>query len=146
MRRWVYTHSVSHAHFLCTFSLRDVLTSRTRMAQGVCSAHVMSLHLALSIPMFHPPSLLFPHGHFDTTFPSAPSSSSFTRLESAGQAHFRTSAGEFGYLTDPTHSTDSRYWSDEIKDKLGMAPCWSADKLIDVLSKGGGQKKWFQYC
>ena len=27
-----------------------------------------------------------------------------------------------------------------------MAPCWSADKWIDVLSKGGGQKKRFQYC
>ena len=58
---WVnlYTHSVSHAHFLCTFSLREVQT-RTRMAQGVCSVFVISLHFALSILMFHPPSLLFP--------------------------------------------------------------------------------------
>ena len=55
--------------------------------------------------MFHPPSVLFPHGHFDTTFPSAPSSSSSTRPKRAGQAHFRTSAEEFGYLADPTHST-----------------------------------------
>ena len=101
---FLYTHSVSHAHFLCTFSLRDVQTSRTRMAEGACSVCVISLHLALSILMFHPPSLLFPHGHFDTTFPSAPSSSSFTRPKSAGQAHLRTSAGEFGYLADPTHS------------------------------------------
>ena len=46
--------------------------------------------------MFHPPSLLFPHGHFDTMFPSAPSSSSVTRPRSAGQAHPRTCA-------DPTH-------------------------------------------
>ena len=75
------------------------------MAQGVCSVYVVSLHLALSILMFHPPSLLFPHGHFDTTFPSAPSSSSFTRPKSVRQAHLRTSAGEFGYLADPTHST-----------------------------------------
>ena len=96
----MYTHSVSHAHFLCTFSLRDVQTSRARLAQDVCSAHVMSLHLVLSILMFHPP-LLFPHGHFDTTFPSAPSSSSFTTPKSAGQAHLRTSAGELGYLADP---------------------------------------------
>ena len=87
-----------------TFSLRDVQTSRTRMAQGVCSVHVAYLHLAFSVLMFHAPSL-FPHGHFDTTFPSAPSSSSFTRPKSAGQAHFRTSAEEFGYLADPTHST-----------------------------------------
>ena len=72
------------------------------MAQGVCSVYVISLHLAF---MFHPPSLLFPHGHFDTTFPSAPSSSSFTRPKSAGQAHLRMSAGDFGYLPDPTHST-----------------------------------------
>ena len=43
------------------------------MAQGVCSAHVISLHLTFSILMFHPPSLQFPHGHFDTSFPSAPS-------------------------------------------------------------------------
>ena len=27
-----------------------------------------------------------------------------------------------------------------------MAPYWSAGKWIDVLSKGGGQKKRFQYC
>ena len=43
-------------------------------------------------------------------------------------------------------SEDSRYWSDEVKQKLNMAPHWSAEKLIDVLSKGGGQKKRFQYC
>ena len=96
----VHTHSVSHAHFLCTFCLRDVQTSPKRMAQGV---YVISLHLALSILMFHPPSLLFPDGHFDTTFPSAPSSSRFTRPKCAGQAHLRTCAGEFGYLADPTH-------------------------------------------
>ena len=41
---------------------------------------------------------------------------------------------------------DSRYWSDEIKEKLSMAPCWSAEKWIDVLAKGGGQKKRFQCC
>ena len=27
-----------------------------------------------------------------------------------------------------------------------MAPHWSAEKWTDVLSKGGGQKKRFQYC
>ena len=55
--------------------------------------------------MFHPPSLLFPHGHFDTSFPSAHSLPNCSRSESAGQAHFRTSGEEFGYLADPTHST-----------------------------------------
>ena len=106
--RLLYTHSVSHAHFPDTFSLRGVHTSRTRMAQGVCSAHVISLHLTLSILMFHPPSLLFPDGHLETTFPtlaSAPSLPNCSRSESAGPAHFRTSGVEFGYLADPTHST-----------------------------------------
>ena len=55
--------------------------------------------------MFHPPSLLFPHGHVETTFLCAQSLPDFTRSESAGQAHFRTSGGKFGYLADPTHST-----------------------------------------
>ena len=36
--------------------------------------------------------------------------------------------------------------SDEVKQILKMAPHWSAQKWIDVLSKGGGQKKRFQYC
>ena len=100
-RHSFYTHSPVAR----TFSLRDVQTSRTRMAQGVCSVHVAYLRLAFSTLMFHPSALLFPHGHFDTTFPSAPSSSSITRPKSAGEAHFRTSAEEFSYLTDPTHST-----------------------------------------
>ena len=104
----VYTHSVSHAHFSDTVCLRDVQTSRTRVAQGVCSAQVIPLRLALSIPMFHPPSLRFPDGHIETTFPTSTSSSSlqnFARPERAGQAHFRTSGEEFGDLADPTHST-----------------------------------------
>ena len=91
-----YTHSVSHAHFSDTFSLRDVQTPRTRMAQGVCSAHVRSLHLTFSILNLHPPSLLFPDGHFETTFPtltSAPSLPNCSPSESAGQAQFRTSGG-----------------------------------------------------
>ena len=43
-------------------------------------------------------------------------------------------------------SEDSRYWSDEAKEKMSMAPYWSADKWMDVLSEGGGQKTRFQYC
>ena len=53
------------AHFPCV----AYRSSRTRMAQDACSAHVISLHLTFSILMFHPPSLPFPHGPFDTTFP-----------------------------------------------------------------------------
>ena len=33
-----------------------------------------------------------------------------------------------------------------VKQDLKMAPHWSAQKWIDVLAKGGGQKKRFQYC
>ena len=43
-------------------------------------------------------------------------------------------------------SEDSRYWSDEVKQDLKMAPYLSAEKWMDVLSKGGGQKKRFQHC
>ena len=75
------------------------------MAQGVCAVRMSYLSISPSLFMCHPPSLLFPHGHFEITFPSAPSSSNCTRPESAGQAHFRTSAEEFGYLADPAHST-----------------------------------------
>ena len=128
---FLYTHSVSHAHCLCTFSLRDVQT-RTRMAQGVCSVCVcvISLHLALSILMFHPPSLLFPHGHFDAKFPSAPSSSSVTRPRSVGQAHFRTCAGEFRYLADPTHLT-----SYEPKEFLTRRPLTIRTTIASLTSR-----------
>ena len=40
--------------------------------------------------MFHPPSLLFLHGHFETTFPSAPLLPYY--------AHLRASSEKFGYL------------------------------------------------
>ena len=35
-------------------------------------------------------------------------------------------------------SKDSRYWPNEAKQDLKMAPHWSAQKWIDVLAKGGG--------
>ena len=43
-------------------------------------------------------------------------------------------------------SKDSRYWPNEVKQYLKMAPQRSAQKWIDVLAKGGGRKKRFQYC
>ena len=43
-------------------------------------------------------------------------------------------------------SKDSRYWPKEVKQDLKMAAHWSAQKWIDVLAKGGGQKKSFQFC
>ena len=63
----VHTLRVARTFFLTQFLCVTYKPSRTRMAQGVCSAHVISLHLTLSIFMFHPPSLLFPGGHFETT-------------------------------------------------------------------------------
>ena len=41
-------------------------------------------------------------------------------------------------------SDDSRYWSDDVKNRVALAPYWSADKWMDVLAKGGGQNKRFQ--
>ena len=101
----VHTLRVARACFQTQFLCVTYGPSRTRMAKGVCNAHVISLHLTLSSILFHPPSLLFPHGHFETTFPSAPSSSNCPRPESAGQAHFRTSGEECGHLADSTHCT-----------------------------------------
>ena len=41
------THTPCGTHIFLTCSLRGVQTSRARVAQGVCSAHVTSLHLPL---------------------------------------------------------------------------------------------------
>ena len=60
----VHAHSVSHAHFSDTISLRDVQTSRARLTQGVCGPPVISLH----------------------------PSSNCTRPQSAGQSFFGTRA------------------------------------------------------
>ena len=93
------------AHFcLCTLRTSSCVWTHTHGSsvwKGLLHAHVAHLHLAFSILMCHPPSLLFPDGHFETTFPTLTSTTSlpsFTRPKSAGQAHFRTSAEEFGYL------------------------------------------------
>ena len=57
--------------------------------------HVFSLRLALSILMFHPPSLLFPGGHFSwsTAF------SSFARTKIAGHAHSHMSGERRGVFS-----------------------------------------------
>ena len=61
--------------------------------------------------MFHPPSLLFPDGHFETTFPTLTSTTvlpSFTCPESAGHAHLRMSAFESGFLAKSGPPTERR--------------------------------------
>ena len=111
MAKWQYKYRTECTHTPCRthifFALLPCVTYRHEHARLKVFAVRMSfsLHLALSILMFHPPSLLFPHGHFDTSFPSAPSLPNCSRSESAGQARFCTSGEEFGYLADPTHST-----------------------------------------
>ena len=61
---------------------------------------MVSLHLAFSVLMFHL-RLLFLHGHFETNLTDAPVRTTlrnFPDPKSAGQAHFRTSDKQFGYL------------------------------------------------
>ena len=41
---------------------------------------------------------------------------------------------------------NTEYWSVEMKKDFVNAPHLSIDKWISVLARGGGQKKWFQYC
>ena len=61
-------------HIARAHSARLHAPEHTRIAQvcekGLLHAHVVDLHLAFSILMFHSPSLLFPDGHFETTFPT----------------------------------------------------------------------------
>ena len=42
---------------------------------------------------------------------------------------------------DKKLSKDSRSWPNEEKQDLKMAPHWSAQKWIEILAKGGGQRK-----
>ena len=44
------------------------------------------------------------------------------------------------------NSTNTGYWSVEMKKDFVNAPHWSIEKWISVLAEGGGQKKRFQYC
>ena len=66
--RRTHTHLLSHAHVSgCTphSDMRAYTHGSRSHEKGVCSVHVVSLHLAFSTLMFHSPSLLFPDGHFD---------------------------------------------------------------------------------
>ena len=72
-------------HFPC-------VTSKHRVHAFLKVLAVRMPYLLISPSPFsspHPPSLLFPHGHFDISFPSAPSLPNCFRSESAGHAHER---------------------------------------------------------
>ena len=83
---------MSRAHFPDTVPLRDVLTSLTRMAQGVCSAHVLSL-----------PSHPF-HSHVPSAVLAVPAQSLRDHIPVC-TVFAELAAEEFGYLADSTHST-----------------------------------------
>ena len=71
------------------------------MKKVCCAVHVVSLRLALSILMFHPPSLLYPEGDL----PWYTACSSFVRPKIAGHAHSHTSGEEFVCMGDSAQST-----------------------------------------
>ena len=74
-----------------------------------------------------------------------------TRLLRHSQQVYRQEDGRVHYdqIIDECktrQSDNTGYWSDEIKKHFVNAPHWSIEKWISVLTKGGGQKKIFQYC
>ena len=73
-RTHIWSAHIRTSSCVCTY------THGSRLSKKVFAfVHVVYLRLAFSTLMFRPPSLLFPHGHFDTTFPSAQSLPSFIR-------------------------------------------------------------------
>ena len=80
-----------HAHFsaqrvhshICTFLMRCHIHAWLKGAKKFLCTCVVSLHLAFSCLMSHP-SLLFLHGHFEPTFPSAPFLPYFLVLKAQG--------------------------------------------------------------
>ena len=113
------THTPCRTHIFLTHFPCVAYRHRVHAWLMVCAVRTSPLpDLTFSLLMLHPPSLLFPHGHLDTSFLSAPSVPNSARPRSAGQAHFRTSAEESGYLADPTHSTG---YEPEEFDKITSA-------------------------
>ena len=74
VRRSVYTHTPCRTHICLTQFL--CVTYRHRVHARLKVFAVCMSYLSISpspLSCFIPPSLLFPHSHFETTFPSAPS-------------------------------------------------------------------------
>ena len=106
------------------------------MAQGVCSGHVTSLSHLLHYH-FSSAFLAVP-ARFETTFPLAQSLPNFTRPESAGQAHFRTSGEEFGHLADLTHSTHPG--GDHFSTRLAVGRSLTSNGPITCVETGLGRE------
>ena len=75
----VHTLRVARTFF---FAHVPCVTYRHRVHAWLEVFAVRMSHISISLSA----SLLFPHGHFNTTFPSAPSSSSFTRPKKRGSS------------------------------------------------------------
>ena len=94
----------TRAHFFCGH-FAHVHACHTRMAQGhekKCLTHVVSLHLAVSVLMFHTRlRLLFLHGHFETNLTDAPVRTVLPNFPDPKARVKRTSAratSSFGHL------------------------------------------------
>ena len=112
----VCTHLLPHAHCsatVCRTDHLDTLLTRVRTHarlkdKGMCSAQVVTLHLAFSLLIFHPSAALLS----DNLFHTARQSLIFTELlpglsrpNSAGPVHFRNSEDDFDYMANLPHST-----------------------------------------
>ena len=108
------THTPCRTHIFLTHFPCVAYRHRVHAWLNVFAVRMSYLSISPSpFSWFQPPSLLFPDGHFETTFPtltSAPSLPNCSPSESAGLAHFRTSGRKFGYLADPTHSTPLTFY------------------------------------
>ena len=78
----IFLHSACTVTF-CTFLMRCHIHAWLKGAKKVLCTCVVSLYLAFSSLMSHP-SLLFLHGHFEPTFPSAPFLPYFLVLKAQG--------------------------------------------------------------
>ena len=112
----LHVHFSEHGTFSCVCTYTHGSRSWKRFVACACRVSPLS-HVC---HMFHSPSLLFPDGHFETTFPTLTSTTflpNFTCPESAGRAQRRTSTEEFGYLAKSGLNT-------------GYEPTWSSTKSL----------------
>ena len=108
------THTLlSHAQFSLLQSVQVILAQTSmrvhthawlkaqRSVKRCFAVHVVSLRIALSTLMFHPPSLLYLEGDF----PWSTAFSNFVRPKIAEPAHSHTIGEQFVYIAESAHST-----------------------------------------